>query len=134
MRYLLDTNVLSDFLKGQDAGLRERMTQAQREQNACISVITRAELRYGQHLLTPQDKRRHQIDLLLAQFDTLPWTTAAADHYGALRARLHRAGKPIGDLDTQIAAHALAEGLTLVTHNTRHFKQVEDLMLEDWRA
>lgn len=134
MRYLLDTNVLSDFLKGQDAGLRERMTQAQREQNACISVITRAELRYGQSLLKQEDKRRHQIDLLLAQFDALPWTATAADRYGALRAGLHRAGKPIGDLDTQIAAHALAEVLTLVTHNTRHFKQVEGLMLEDWRA
>ncbi|MFO6418622.1 type II toxin-antitoxin system VapC family toxin [Hylemonella sp. W303a] len=134
MRYLLDTNVLSDFLKGQDAGLRERMTQAQHEQNACISVITRAELRYGQNLLTTQDKRRHQIDLLLAQFNDLPWTATAADCYGAIRAQLHRAGKPIGDLDTQIAAHALAEGLTLVTHNTRHFKQVEGLKLEDWRA
>ncbi len=58
----------------------------------------------------------------------------AAYRYGTPKDAHRRAGTPIGELDTQIAAHALAEGLVLVTHNTRHFKQVPGLTLEHWMA
>ena len=68
------------------------------------------------------------------QLPTLAWTHQAADHYGTLKDAHRRGGTPIGELDTQIAAHALAEGLTLVTHNVRHFVQVPGLRLEDWMA
>ena len=63
---------------------------------------------------------------------TLPCTTAAADHYGQVKPLLKHQGMPIGEMDTQIAAHALAEDLILVTHNARHFKSVPGLKLEDW--
>ena len=62
----------------------------------------------------------------------MPWNNEAADHYGDLKALLKRQGTLIGEIDTQIAAHALAEKLTLVTHNTRHFANVPGLKLEDW--
>jgi tRNA(fMet)-specific endonuclease VapC len=68
------------------------------------------------------------------QLPNLAWTHQAADHYGALKDANRRGGMPIGELDTQIAAHALAEGLTRVTHTTRHFDQVPGLQLEDWMA
>lgn len=55
----------------------------------------------------------------------------AADHYGALKHGLKTQGTPIGEMDTQIAAHDLAENLILVTHNTRHFERVAALALED---
>ena len=74
------------------------------------------------------------VDLLLAEMPTLPWTTAAADHYGQVKALLKRKGMPIGEMDTQIAAHALAEDLILVTHNSRHFKSIPGLKIEDWVA
>jgi tRNA(fMet)-specific endonuclease VapC len=45
---------------------------------------------------------------------------------------LQKTGQPIGEMDTQIAAHALALALPLVTHKTRHFKQVSGVKLEDW--
>jgi tRNA(fMet)-specific endonuclease VapC len=130
--YLLDTNTVSYFIKGQYPLLRPRMMQAMDKQQAVISVITRAEIRYGQALMAADDKRHKRIHLLLEQLPALSWTDAAADHYGSIRAMLKRQGLAIGEMDTQIAAHALAEGLTLVTHNTRHFEKVPGLKLEDW--
>jgi len=55
-----------------------------------------------------------------------------AHQHGEIAALLQQTGQPIGNMDTQIAAHALALGLPLVTHNTRHFKRVPGLKLQDW--
>jgi len=133
-RYLLDTNILSYFVKGIHPALQRRMARAFQAEDIAISAIARAEMRYGQGLMATDDKRRARVDLLLAEMPTLPWTPAAADHYGQIKALLQRQGLPIGEMDTQIAAHALAEDLILVTHNTRHFKSVPGLKLEDWVA
>ena len=133
-RYLLDTNTISYFIKGFDPALVEKVTQTLIAQTALISVITRAELRYGQAGMVAADKRKRAVDLLLTQVTVLPWTSPAADIYGTLKNKLKRDGTPIGELDTQIAAHALAENLILVTHNTKHFDKVPGLKLEDWMA
>ena len=131
-RYLLDTNIVSYFIKGIHPGLHGRMRLALQAQDIAISAITRAELRYGQNLMAADDKRRVRIDLLLQDLPVMPWNTAAADIYGEIGALLRHQGTPIGEMDTQIAAHALAEDFILVTHNTRHFEKVLGLKLEDW--
>lgn len=131
-RYLLDTNIISYFIRGFDIELINRVTQVLEAQSAMISVITRAELRFGQAGLVAADKRKRAIDLVLTQLTVLPWTSAAADTYGPLKDTLKRQGRPIGDMDTLIAAHALTEDLILVTHNTRHFENIPHLKLEDW--
>ena len=74
------------------------------------------------------------IDLCLLQVPVLPWTDAVADVYGPLAHKLRQLGRPIGAMDTLIAAQALAQGLVLVTHNIRHFEGVEGLRVEDWVA
>ena len=132
--FLLDTNILSYFVKGIHPVLHKRITQALPRREIAVSVITRAEIRYGQELMAADDKRRRRIDLLLDEITTLPWTTAAADRYGEIKALLRRQGVPVGEMDTQIAAHALAENLPLVTHNTRHFERIPGLKLQDWIA
>lgn len=99
-----------------------------------ISVITRAEMRFGQALLNANDKRQASIDLLLNEIATLTWTAAAADRYGVVAAQLRKTGQPIGEMDAMIAAHALTENLILVTHNTCYFGRVPGLQLEDWTA
>ena len=132
IEYLLDTNILSYFIRGRHADLHSRVAEAIEREKACVSVIVRAEMRLGQSGMPANDKRRHAIDLLLDQLPALPWTAAAADAYGPLKAQLQSTGRPIGELDTQIAAQALAEGLILVTHNTRHFDRIAGLKLEDW--
>lgn len=129
---MLDTNTVSYFIKGANLPLHQRLKQVLQDQHAVISTVTRAELRYGQALMAADDKRRARIDLFLDEVPTLPWTDDAADVYGQLKAQLRRLGMPIGELDTQIAAQALAENLVLVTHNTRHFEKVAGLRLEDW--
>ncbi len=106
------------------------MRKALREQACTISVLMRAELRHGQALMETADHRHELIDAFLRQIPCLPWTASAADHFGALKSH-HRQGTLRGDMDTQIAAHALAENLTLVTHNTRDFKDCLGLRLLD---
>ena len=62
----------------------------------------------------------------------MTWTLEAADRYGDIAAHLQQTGQTIGEMDTQIAAHALVLGLPLVTHKMRHFGRVPGLKLEDW--
>lgn len=132
IKYLADTNILGYFSRNASAVLQKRMLVALKNQGVAISAITRAEVRFGLALLAADDKRRRTIDLLLNEFPVLPWTGEAADRYGEIAAHLQQTGQPIGEMDTQIAAHALVLGLPLVTHNTRHFKRVPGLKLEDW--
>jgi len=134
MRFLLDTNIVSYFVKGVSTNLVQRMQHCMAAKDCAISAVTRAELRYGLELMDKFDKRRRRIDLVLKELTTLPWSIEAADEFGRTRAYLHRNGTPVGEFDTQIAAHALAEKLILVTHNTRHFEHVPRLKLEDWMA
>jgi tRNA(fMet)-specific endonuclease VapC len=134
LQYLLDTNIASRYLRRSSAGLEARVNQGLLQQTVAISVLTRAELRSGQAGLAADDRRRSLIDHFLLQLPTLPWTPRSADRYGALKDAHRRNRTPVGEADTQIAAHALAEGLTLVTHNTRHFDRVPGLHLEDWMA
>lgn len=134
IKYLVDTNILGYFARNSSAALQKRMLTALKKQEVAISAITRAEIRFGLALLQADDKRRRTIDLLLHEIHVLPWTVDAADRYGDIAAHLQQTGQPIGEMDTQIAAHALALGLPLVTHNTRHFQRVAGLKLEDWMA
>ncbi len=134
IRYLLDTNIVSYFVKGISAGLVRRMQVGLDAQDIAISAITRAELRYGAEMMDKFDKRRRRIGLLLQELPALPWSIEAADEFGRIRAFLRHQGTPAGEFDTQIAAHAMTEKLILVTHNTRHFEKMPGLKLEDWMA
>lgn len=132
LRYLLDTNIVSYYLRRSAPQLESRVSDALSQQTIAISALTRAELRFGQAGMNAEDRRRSLIDHFLLRLPNIPWTSQAADHYGAIKALHKRQGTPIGEIDTQIAAHALAEDLILVTHNTRHFEKVPGLKLEDW--
>ncbi len=132
IRYMADTNILGYFARRASPSLQLRMMAAMQNNEIAISVITRAETRFGLALLSAQDKRRVSINLLLQEIPALAWTPEAADRYGEIASHLHKTGKPIGEMDAMIAAQAIVADLTLVTHNTRHFKRVDGLKLEDW--
>ena len=134
IRFLLDTNIVSYFVKGEGESLVRRMRIGLEQQDIAMSAVTRAELRYGVALMDKADKRRRSIALLLKELPTLPWSIEAADEFGRIKAYLKRNGTPVGDFDIQIAAHALAQKLILVTHNTRHFENIPKLKIEDWMA
>lgn len=132
MRYLADTDIVSYFIAGRYAALNAKMQAALESNDVAISVMTRAELRYGLAHKPLALHRSRAIEVFLSKTPCLDWTAAAADVYGSLRAELERAGSPIGSLDTQIAAHALVLGLILVTNNQKHFKRITELRTENW--
>jgi tRNA(fMet)-specific endonuclease VapC len=111
-------------------------TVARYEQNRllgiAISSITLSELKFGVYnSLNPESNGENLLRFLIG-IDVLDYNSAAADKYGKIRAELRRKATPIGHMDMLIAAHAKAEGLIIVTNNTREFERVEGLRLEDW--
>jgi len=74
------------------------------------------------------------VSQFVAGFASLPFDDAAADQYGAMRSRLASQGTMIGPNDLLIASIALAQGLTLVTHNVAEFSRVAGLAVDDWEA
>ena len=122
MRYLLDTNVLGDLLGNRSSVLSEKVEQAMGTGDCAISVLTRAETRFGLALMRLKDPRRPHIEKLLDALPTFDCTSAAADCYGQMKADLKGEGQPIGEIDMQLAAHALSLQLVLVTRNLRHFE------------
>jgi tRNA(fMet)-specific endonuclease VapC len=133
MKYLLDTNTCIRIINGRSQAVRARLLTVPPSDVAICSIV-RAELFYGSaKSQTPAASRKKQ-DVFLAPFATLPFDDAAANAYGQLRADLEKAGTPIGPLDMQIAAIALAQQLILVTHNSREFSRIQGLQLEDWES
>jgi tRNA(fMet)-specific endonuclease VapC len=131
-RYLLDTNVVSDFVKGH-AAVQVRL-RATAPADVAVSCVTVMEVDYGL-ALEPARRRRLQpvIEALLGAITVLPFTVEDARAAGAVRAALRRRGRPIGPYDVLLAGSALARGLVLVTANTSEFCRVAGLLVEDWR-
>jgi tRNA(fMet)-specific endonuclease VapC len=129
--FMLDTDTVSYALRG----LRDvpaRLLE-HRPSELCMSAITLAELRYGADCR--RSRRLHAlIDTFAATVPAVPFDQTAALQFGRVAATLAQQGKPIGPLDTLIAAHALALNVTLVTNNLRHFTQVRGLRTENWFA
>ena len=132
MRVMLDTNTCI-FVINNNASVRARFI-AEYPAGLAISAITEAELWYGVENSAFPEKNAETLRSFLATVEILAFDTLAAAEYGRVRVKLKRAGTPIGDRDTLIAAHAKALGLTLVTNNTREFQCVEGLPIEDWMA
>ena len=97
----------------------------------CVSVITAAELRFGAERV--QRPKLTVLVEVLERLAILDWTDAVIHHYARLRSTLEKTGTSIGNMDLLIAAHAMSEGSTLVTNNTKHFTQVPGLKLEEWK-
>lgn len=130
MKYVLDTCVLSDYVR-RVGRVAEKM-HAQPPHDLALTVITEHEMLYGL-ALRPVPKLAQQVRRLLSTLAVLPFDRAAAATSADLRADLARAGKPIGDFDALIAGVALAHKLTLVTSNTKEFERVRGLELINWR-
>ena len=99
-----------------------------------MSVITEAELRTGAAKSSAPAKTAHLLANFLRPLSVVEFTSADASAYAQIRAKLERAGTPIGPLDTLIAAQAVARKLVLVTNNEREFGRVPGLRLENWAS
>ena len=109
-----------------------RMATTAAEDRA-TSSITVGELLYGAHRVPNSDRLMEGIRrVATTDIRVLPFDREAAEEYGQLRAYLEARGTPIGEADTQIAAIAMANDLTVVTGNVRHFERVPGLTVENW--
>jgi tRNA(fMet)-specific endonuclease VapC len=128
-RHMLDADTLSFAIRGQGK-VAQRLLQ-HRPSELCLSSITLAELRFGAEAKR-STKLRRAIAGIIKDLDVLPFDRAAADRFAEVAAALTRRGRPIGALDTLVAAHALSADLTIVTNNTKHFSRVPGLRVENW--
>ena len=134
MLYMLDTDTCIYLIKRNREKVLERYTENIRE-SFCISWITYLELCYG--IEKSQSKKINQERLLdfLRDVAVEPIEShEVINHYAKIRVELERTGEPLDQLDLLIAAHAKALNATLVTNNTKHFKRVKGLKLENWAA
>ncbi len=129
-RYMLDTNIASYIVRGPSPALAARLVAVPMAQ-LCVSAITQAELLYGVARKPGATNLQTAVREFLMRIDVLAWDNVAGARYGTLRAALEAAGTPLGNLDTLIAAHALAEDAVLVT-NDQAFAKVAGLQLENW--
>ena len=131
LRYLLDTNAVSQLVRQPDGGVARRVA-ALESGSFAISVVVAAELRYGAERRGSARLTR-QLEAVFSAIDVLPLEEPVDRHYGAIRSELERVGQPIGSNDLLIAAHAKALGVTLVTNNLGEFRRVPGLVVEDWQ-
>jgi len=132
VRFLLDTNVLSDFVRG-DARVQARL-RAQDPTDIAVSTITAMEIEYGLQLVPARRKSIAPVmDALFASTALLAFSPEDAKAAASVRATLRRRGLPIGPYDVLLAGCALARGLVLVTANVAEFERVASLSVENWR-
>ena len=130
-RYMLDTNICIYIAKGQPLAVRHRFELHSLEEMT-MSIITVGELRFGAEKSQARESALATLAKLVQMVQPCALPLTAAEHYGHVRASLSQQSLPIGNNDLWLAAHALAEGWTLVTNNTREFSRVPGLRLENW--
>ncbi len=133
LKYLLDTNACIVYIKQPESGVRRKLESLPRSEIAGCSIV-KAEMFYGSM------KSQNPVGSLTVQqeffrqFQSLPFDDDAALIFGEIRADLAKKGTPIGSYDMQIAAIAVANDLTLTTHNTSKFSRISRLQIKDWES
>jgi tRNA(fMet)-specific endonuclease VapC len=131
VKYLLDTSVCVDLIRGQRPRMIQRMAQRPTADFG-LSSITVAELQYGVWKSPHVTQEREALDEFVISLAILDFDYDATLAYGRIRAHLETHGIPIGALDMLIAAHAVSRDLVLLTRNLKEFKRVPGLKAEDW--
>lgn len=132
-RYLLDTNICIYIAKRRPVEVMQRFDSLQ-VGAVVMSVVTYGELCYGAAKSRYAEESRGRLNRLVELIPARPLPPGAGPAYGSIRATLEQAGTPIGANDLWIAAHALVEGLTLVSNNLREFSRIDGLLFENWVA
>ena len=131
MKYLLDTNICIYLIKEKPPEVLACFT-ALKPNQVFLSAISVFELHFGVEKSQASKRNLAALEQFLRPMTVLDFTTKEAKYAAKIRADLQRKGAPIGAYDIQIAATALAHGLTVVTNNTSEFERVVGLKLENW--
>lgn len=130
MRYVLDTNILIYYFKGQGCVAQHLLGTP--PSNLAIPTVVLFELLLGIAKSNSPQKRLQQLENLIAKVTLIPFGMVEAKAAATLRAELEQAGTPIGPIDVLIAGTALAHDATLVTHNVKEFSRIRALKFVDW--
>ena len=133
-QYLLDTNILIEFMKGNDAVVEQILKVG--TERCCISVVSLQELYFGAYKAKEKKQEYYEKELmrigkLRERFTVLP-LPEEADGYGRIKMALYKKGKPVDEFDMLIGGHALTAGLTVVTDNVKHFELMPSVKVENW--
>lgn len=136
-KYLLDTNIVSEFVK-ERPNEQVLAFYAARKSLCAIASITWQELTRGVKRM-PEGKHRNTIQNFIrnleANVEVLPYDKLSAQICGEMQADAEKNGKPLPSYDSQIAATAISNGMVLVTHNIQDFEPMKEksfLRVEDW--
>jgi tRNA(fMet)-specific endonuclease VapC len=127
---MLDTNICIYLINDRPASVRKRLA-ALKPGDAGVSSITVAELAYGV-AKTRSARNRAALEGFLLPLEIADFDLDAAIAYGDVRTGVEQKGTPIGPFDLEIAAHAIALDVILVTNNQREFSRVAGLRCENW--
>jgi tRNA(fMet)-specific endonuclease VapC len=130
-RYMLDTDTCSYIMRRSPEAVIKRLVRVP-VSDVCVSVITKSELLFGVEVSPKRKQDEAAIAAFLLHVEVLDFPDEASLHYAKIRAELKTRGVMIGANDLLIAAHARSLGLTLVTNNTREFKRVRGLSIDNW--
>lgn len=128
--FVLDTNTLIYYFKAQGKVVENFLQKPPRDIYIPSIVIYEIEVGIGKS--NSPRKRTNQLATLLSAVNVLPFGLEEAKSAAHIRVSLEQVGKPIGPYDVLIAATALAQGGTLVTHNKQEFGRIDHLIIEDW--
>lgn len=129
--YLLDTNICIYAIKKKPILVLEQIKEKSKL-GIFISALTVAELEYGIENSTKIEENRISLLKYLSLFNILPFDDKDAIPYGKLKTKLRKEGQIIGPIDMLLAAQALSKDLIFVTNNTKEFKRIDNLRLENW--
>ena len=130
-RYMLDTDTCSYIMRRSHVAVLKRLAKVP-VSDVCISVITKSELLFGVEVSPKRRQDEAALTAFLGYIEVLDFSDKASSHYAKIRADLKARGTMIGANDLFIAAHARSVGLTLITNNTREFKRVRGLSIDNW--
>jgi tRNA(fMet)-specific endonuclease VapC len=133
VKYLLDTNICVALIRQKPRELIEQLTSHELG-DIGISTITVAELTYGAQKSSQTEQNMTALYQFLLPLEIADFDQDAAVVYGHIRTYLEKEGLPIGSMDMLIAAQALSLDAALITNNTREFKRIPNLKIEDWLA
>jgi tRNA(fMet)-specific endonuclease VapC len=128
---MFDTDTCSYIMRRSHEALLKKLARVPIN-DVCISVITKSELLYGVEISPKRQQDEAALEAFLRHVEVLDFTDEASHDYAQIRADLKARGLMIGANDLLIAAHARSLGLTLVTNNTREFRRVRHLTIENW--
>jgi len=131
MKFLLDTNICIYIIKQKPREVLQKFNSYQ-VGDIGVSSITVAELEFGVRKSQFLARNQQALTQFLLPLKIVDFDRAAANVYGDIRATLEKQGKPIGSLDTLIAAHAVSLEVILVTNNVKEFNRISNLKLENW--